>query len=581
MALSFIFSRGNMKNRTISRHTQVLVYVYFMLFALYGNAGGIFTRLGWLEHINTTQKNYGIAVSDVDNDSDLEFIVAGFTGSNFVLKYDRIYMRLENIALPFTPYEALRDPGGRAIGVCACDVDGDGREEIYFLNTNNAYAGKSTYGDKLFKWRYGQYEDLYEDEVNRELDAKEYAGRSVACIDRLGTGKYSFIIGTYSDGDFGNFALIEMDEKDPRNSPENGVIVLKNNAKEAGIDKATGGRGIVVGPILGNLGNLDIFFANEGSYFLGNPGANLLFRNNGNGTYFDVAQSYGIADEEQNGRGVALADLNHDCLLDIVCGNWEGSHRIFLQKRLENGHIKFENVATKDFEQASLIHTVIIADFNNDGNTEIFMNNIYDNTGIQPNRLFTVILRKDKNVLDILPYFIGDALEPFMCGTGGAIADINGDGVLDLLISHGEVLAQKLTIYTAKVNMNNNWIRVFPKSQFGAPARGASVYITLDSGEERLQIIDSGSGYMCEMEPVAHFGLGRASAVNLKVIWPDGRLKSQVLTKKDAKKTIIVKHPLWMESPINSELSQDKESYTVTSRYKRISTVKGHEHGEL
>ena len=41
-----------------------------------------------------------------------------------------------------SPYYALRDRQGNAIGVTACDIDGDGREEIYFLNTNNAFSGK-------------------------------------------------------------------------------------------------------------------------------------------------------------------------------------------------------------------------------------------------------------------------------------------------------------------------------------------------------------------------------------------------------------------------------------------------------
>lgn len=40
-----------------------------------------------------------------------------------------------------SPYYALRDRQGNAIGVTACDIDGDGREEIYFLNTNNAFSG--------------------------------------------------------------------------------------------------------------------------------------------------------------------------------------------------------------------------------------------------------------------------------------------------------------------------------------------------------------------------------------------------------------------------------------------------------
>ena len=83
-------------------------------------------------------------------------------------------------------------------GVAACDIDGDGKEEIYFLNTNQAYAGRAAYGDKIFKWRDGRYVDLYSDPVNTNLPAKSFAGRSVACVDRKGTGRYSIAVATYS-----------------------------------------------------------------------------------------------------------------------------------------------------------------------------------------------------------------------------------------------------------------------------------------------------------------------------------------------------------------------------------------------
>ena len=82
--------------------------------------------------------------------------------------------------------------------MAACDIDGDGKEEIYFLNTNQAYAGKAAYGDKIFKWRDGQYVDLFSDTVNADMPAKSFAGRSVACVDRKGTGRYSMAVATYS-----------------------------------------------------------------------------------------------------------------------------------------------------------------------------------------------------------------------------------------------------------------------------------------------------------------------------------------------------------------------------------------------
>lgn len=67
-----------------------------------------------------------------------------YNGPNLVLKYNRAQSRLVNIAVDErnSPYYALRDRQGNAIGVTACDIDGDGREEIYFLNTNNAFSGE-------------------------------------------------------------------------------------------------------------------------------------------------------------------------------------------------------------------------------------------------------------------------------------------------------------------------------------------------------------------------------------------------------------------------------------------------------
>lgn len=61
-----------------------------------------------------------------------------------MLKYNQEQKRLVNIAVDdrSSPFYALRDRQGNAIGVTACDIDGDGREEIYVLNTNNAFSGR-------------------------------------------------------------------------------------------------------------------------------------------------------------------------------------------------------------------------------------------------------------------------------------------------------------------------------------------------------------------------------------------------------------------------------------------------------
>lgn len=532
--------------------TLIFVWTLHSIFAV-PQPDGMFIKTNWLKNLDTSQLNYGVAVSDVDNDGSLEWIVAGFSGPNFVLKFDRATKRLINLAQDHR-YSAIADQGGQAIGVCACDIDGDGREEIYFLNTNNAYAGRADYGDSLFKWRNGKYVNLYTDPVNSRMEAKSFAGRSVACIDRLGTGKYSIVIATYSRGGVGNFALVEMDENHPSNEVSTGNIVLKNVASVARIDKATGGRGLVVGPILGNNGRSDIFFGNEGNPWMGNPGDNFLFKNLGNGSFEDIAEQAEIQDKYNNARGLSLADFNRDGLLDIAYGNWEGEHRLFMQYNAVGEARKFRNIANRQYAVPTKIRTVIAADFDNNGDTDIFMNNICshrDPNDREPNKLFTVIPNQFNNSSDpeIKKMNIGQAKEPRGFGTGAAITDMDGDGVLDLLISHGESQTQPLKVYRVNRDVSRNqagkynWVRVFPRTKYGAPARGALVKLTTRTGRVYSSVIDGGSGYLCQMEPVAHFGLGEDKPMKLDVQYPDGVVVSASLRKSDKNKVHFVDHP--------------------------------------
>lgn len=532
--------------------TLIFVWTLHTIFAV-PQPDGMFIKTNWLKNLDTSQLNYGVAVSDVDNDGSLEWIVAGFSGPNFVLKFDRATKRLINLAQDHR-YSAIADQGGQAIGVCACDIDGDGREEIYFLNTNNAYAGRADYGDSLFKWRNGKYVNLYTDPVNSRMEAKSFAGRSVACIDRIGTGKYSIVIATYSRGGVGNFALVEMDENHPSNDVSTGNIVLKNVASVAKIDKATGGRGLVVGPILGNNGRSDIFFGNEGNPWMGNPGDNFLFKNLGNGSFEDIAEQAEIQDKYNNARGISLADFNRDGLLDIAYGNWEGEHRLFMQYKAVGEARKFRNIANRQYAVPTKIRTVIAADFDNNGDTDIFMNNICshrDPNDREPNKLFTVIPNQFNNSSDpeIKKMNIGQAKEPRGFGTGAAITDMDGDGVLDLLISHGESQTQPLKVYRVNRDVSRNqagkynWVRVFPRTKYGAPARGALVKLTTRTGRVYSSVIDGGSGYLCQMEPVAHFGLGEDKPMKLDVQYPDGVVVSASLRKSDKNKVHFVDHP--------------------------------------
>ena len=244
---------------------------------------------------------------------------------------------------------------------------------------------------------------------------------------------------------------------------------------------------------------MDIFAGNENA-------PNFLFRNQGDGTYEEVGERFGLDDPYEHARGAAVLDANDNGRFGIAVGNWEGQHRLYA--RTPDG--RFVDTAPENMAAPSRVRTVIAADFDNDGYEELFFNNIGE-----PNRLFGQ--RRGKWV----PLPISDALEPFGLGTGAAIADLDGDGRLELLISHGESGMQPLALYHAPDN-GNHWLRVLPLTRYGAPARGAVVTLQA-GGRTQVRAIDAGSGYLCQMEPVAHFGLGQSMEVEQVTIrWPDG-----------------------------------------------------------
>ena len=81
---------------------------------------------------------------------------------------------------------------------------------------------------------------------------------------------------------------------------------------------------------------------------------------------------------------------------------------------------------------------------------------------------------------------------------------------------------------TCGAGKENKFLRVRPLTAAGAPARGSTVRLHHQGGRAQLQVIDSGSGYLCQQEAVAHFGLGAATGpmvpVRVVVRWPDSAI---------------------------------------------------------
>jgi len=452
------------------------LFIFLLIFlniVNYSKSDDFFEDITYQILENQPRLSYGVSVSDVNNDGSFEFIVTGFGFNNLALAHKK------GILFNSIDQSIFVDKNRKTIGVASCDIDQDGYEEIYFLNTDT-YSGNKRYSDRLLDFDGNKFFDLFELEINQK-NLNLTAGRSVVCVDRNGNGAYGIYVANYG----GPTRFYEKDGNE-----------IIDKASKLGIDKITGGRAVISGNILS--GRSDIFAANE-------RGENFLYYNN-SGNFVELAKDYAVDDTFQNGRGTALSDIYYRGRLDILTSNWEGPHRAFVLK-----NNKFVDIADKQFSAPSRIRTVISADFDNDGYDEVFMNNIGE-----PNKLFKILDNGEFKEINIQ-----NALETNGLGTGAAVADIDGDGILELLISHGESGYQPLTLYKAN-SKNNDYLRIKPINIYGAPARGATVTL-ISNLRSHSKTIDAGSGYLCQMEPVAHYGI-RKNERNIKIIvtWTNG-----------------------------------------------------------
>jgi len=473
----------------IINYLEKLVVLFFLLIPNSLNAD-FFEDITSQIVENPKRLSYGVSVTDVNQDGNFDFIVTGFGYLNLALSYEN--GKLINIV----NQKKFSDQFRRTIGVAACDIDRDGYEEIYFLNTDT-YSGTKKYSDRLIDLEKGKFIDLFEIEKNQK-DLNLTAGRSVVCVDRNGDGNYGVYVANYGG---------------PTRYYEYNDDILVDKSVQLNLAKVTGGRAVVAGHIISD--KIDVFAANE-------RGANFLYKNN-KGKFLDVAYEYRVQDVLQNGRGTALSDIYYRGRLDILNGNWGGFHRAYVLK-----NDIFEDIAKPPFDEPSRIRTVISADLDNDGYDEVFLNNIGE-----PNKLFRIL---ENGLIKQIPLDVG--LEPDGYGTGAAVADIDNDGVLELLVSHGESWDQPLSLYKAKVDPDNKYLRIKPLNQYGAPARGATVTL-ISNLRKHSKTIDSGSGYLCQMEPVAHYGIRKNEKdIKIQIKWTNGKTKT--ISVKELNQTITL-----------------------------------------
>ena len=120
------------------KNLKKIIFLFLLIFPNKLNAS-FFEDLTSQIAENPKRLSYGVSVTDVNKDGKFDFVVTGFGYLNLALSYKDgklINIINENI---------FSDEFRRTIGVAACDIDKDGYEEIYFLNTDTYSAVSYTH----------------------------------------------------------------------------------------------------------------------------------------------------------------------------------------------------------------------------------------------------------------------------------------------------------------------------------------------------------------------------------------------------------------------------------------------------
>lgn len=346
--------------------------------------------------------------------------------------------------------------------ICAGDIDGNGLNDLLFGG-----GGAVSF-------------------VYANMDGSSYFEEAV---DEYVFSQRSTFADIDNDGNLDAFVCNDNDQNHPYRNDGLGNLIEDQNLIET-IDLAGNYSAIWVD--YDNDWDTDLYITKcKKNTISGDPRrTNAMYRNNGDGTYTEVAAEIGMDDNSQSWTTV-FEDFDNDGDFDALIINHDFQNKFMINDGLGNYS---DQITTTGIDPNDLgAFEGSAGDFNNDGYIDIFsglQKQLYINNG---DLTFTGHL-----------FFINE----------GGIGDLNNDGFLDFVRNN--------QLFVNKTN-DNNWLKINTVGTVGNK-NGIGTRIEI-YGEWGIQVreVRAGQSYSSMSSLTTHFGIGTATSIDSIILkWPSG-----------------------------------------------------------
>lgn len=472
----------------------------------------------------------GLATWDYDQDGfiDIYFLNGAPLKGTIVDKAPRNVLYRNNGDGTFTDVTRQAGVGdtGYGLGVTVADYDNDGFQDLYVNNfgPNTLYHNN---GDGTF--------------TDATVDA------AVACGSEFGAG--TCFLDIERDGDLdlyvGNYLRFTYERHaevaataypyppGPQDYPRLADVLYRNNGDGSFTDVSReSGISSVAGTSMGMIcfdyeedGDTDIFVGNDAM-------RNFLFRNDGKGRFEEIALLAGLAfdnDGNENGSmGIDSGDFNRDQLTDLFMTDYTGELPI-LYRNLGGG--LFDDATNMSGAGRTAFNLTTwgngLIDFDNDEDLDVFMacghflENVQQIDNRATYRMANLLLMNDGHGrYTDVSSQAGPGLKVVQCSKGAAFDDLDNDGDVDAVVLN---TGTRPTILRNETPGENHWIECeLTGTRSNRDAVGAQVTVVAGDSQQLLEV-HSGRSYQSHFGTRLHFGLGPRKQIDrIEVRWVGG-----------------------------------------------------------